>query len=267
MTEAEWAVCDNPALMLDFLQQRTRAAQTRFAPQRPSWSGPQTIYDPYLRRKLRLFACGCCRRIWHRLPEGLYREVIVLAEQYADDGATRQELHNLRETLTPRLLPYEPATRSKIHRAVSSATQSFADEYVGRTILLALTAAWEIGDLVSVPESMWTANEPQWLAYLSAIRSPQYRTEQRLRANLVRDVIPSPFRKIEFNPEWRHWRDDTIIHLAHTIYEEHRFDELMILADALEEAGCAEPSIIEHCRQPGPHIRGCWVVDALLEKA
>ena len=38
------------------------------------------------------------------------------------------------------------------------------------------------------------------------------------------------------------------------------------LADALEEAGCTDVEILSHCREPGEHVRGCWVVDLLLGK-
>jgi Family of unknown function (DUF6361) len=38
------------------------------------------------------------------------------------------------------------------------------------------------------------------------------------------------------------------------------------LADALEDAGCTSQDILDHCRQPGEHCRGCWVADLLLGK-
>jgi hypothetical protein len=41
---------------------------------------------------------------------------------------------------------------------------------------------------------------------------------------------------------------------------------LAILADALEEAGCTDPSILGHLRSPGPHVRGCWALDLVLGK-
>ena len=37
-------------------------------------------------------------------------------------------------------------------------------------------------------------------------------------------------------------------------------------ADALEEAGCDNIDILLHCREPGTHVRGCWVVDLVLGK-
>jgi len=50
------------------------------------------------------------------------------------------------------------------------------------------------------------------------------------------------------------------------IYSDKTFDQMPILADALEEAGCTSPNILNHCRQPGEHVRGCWVVDLILGK-
>jgi len=54
--------------------------------------------------------------------------------------------------------------------------------------------------------------------------------------------------------------------MAEAIYEERTFEQLPILTDALEDAGCNNSDILNHCRQPGVHVRGCWVVDLLLGK-
>ncbi len=54
--------------------------------------------------------------------------------------------------------------------------------------------------------------------------------------------------------------------LAQAIYADRAFADLPVLADALEEAGCADDVILAHCRGPGPHARGCWVVDLVLGK-
>jgi hypothetical protein len=37
-----------------------------------------------------------------------------------------------------------------------------------------------------------------------------------------------------------------------------------VLADAMEDAGVKDAEILDHLRGPGPHLRGCWVVDLLL---
>ena len=70
------------------------------------------------------------------------------------------------------------------------------------------------------------------------------------------------------------WNDATVLRIAQDIYEERRLPEgtldnvrLGMLADALLDAGCEDEELIQHCRQPGPHVRGCWAVDLCLRKS
>jgi hypothetical protein len=83
---------------------------------------------------------------------------------------------------------------------------------------------------------------------------------------LLRDIFGNPFRPAAIDPGWRTWNGGTAVQLARTVHEERFFQNLPILADALEEAGCTDTNILDHCRSPGPHARGCWVVDLLLGK-
>jgi hypothetical protein len=80
---------------------------------------------------------------------------------------------------------------------------------------------------------------------------------------LLRDIFGNPFRPVTFSPEWR---TDTAVSLARTMYESRDFGAMPILADALQDAGCDDAEILNHCRQPGEHVRGCWYVDQLLGK-
>jgi hypothetical protein len=82
-------------------------------------------------------------------------------------------------------------------------------------------------------------------------------------ADLLRDIFGNPFHPIAFVPKWR---SETAVALASAIYAERAFDRMPILADALEEAGCDHADVLSHCRGPGPHVRGCWVVDGVLGK-
>jgi hypothetical protein len=82
----------------------------------------------------------------------------------------------------------------------------------------------------------------------------------------LRDIIGDPARPVCINPYWLSWDRGTAVNLAHAIYDERAFDRLPILADALEEAGCADQDILGHCRAQGEHVRGCWAVDLLLGK-
>jgi hypothetical protein len=87
---------------------------------------------------------------------------------------------------------------------------------------------------------------------------------------LARDIFGNPFRPASVEPEWI---TPTITNLATAAYDERVLPSgeldparLAVLADALEEAGCDNADILSHLRSPGPHVRGCWVVDLLLGK-
>ena len=71
-------------------------------------------------------------------------------------------------------------------------------------------------------------------------------------------------RPVTLRAEWLSSKDGTVPKLAQAIYDDRAFDRRPILADALEDAGCADAYILSHCRGQGPHVRGCWVVDLLL---
>jgi hypothetical protein len=82
----------------------------------------------------------------------------------------------------------------------------------------------------------------------------------------LRCIFGNPFRPVTLTPALLAWNDGTAARLAHAIYEDRAFDRLPILGDALEEAGCDDADILAHCRGQGEHVRGCWVVDLVLEK-
>jgi hypothetical protein len=54
--------------------------------------------------------------------------------------------------------------------------------------------------------------------------------------------------------------------VATAIVAERRFQDAPILADALEDAGCAEQAILEHLRGPATHVLGCWALDHALAR-
>src|SRR5215204_5135144 len=85
-----------------------------------------------------------------------------------------------------------------------------------------------------------------------------------LARRLPRDLCGNPFRPVSPDPGWR---TSTVLSLAQGVYRDRAFDRMPVLADALEDAGCSEEAILAHCRRwPGPHARGCWVIDLLLGK-
>jgi hypothetical protein len=97
-----------------------------------------------------------------------------------------------------------------------------------------------------------------------AARRQAEKAMEALTRRLINEVHGNPFRPVTFSPAWR---TDTVMLLARQMYDSRDFLAMPILADALEDAGCTTPAILDHCRRdPGPHIRGCWAIDLVLEK-
>ncbi len=81
----------------------------------------------------------------------------------------------------------------------------------------------------------------------------------------IRDIFGNPFRPVACDPEWL---TSDVLALARGIYDDRAFDRMPILADALQDAGCDNDEVLNHCRDPNQiHVRGCWVVDLLLGKS
>jgi hypothetical protein len=85
-----------------------------------------------------------------------------------------------------------------------------------------------------------------------------------VQARHLRDLFGNPFAPVTLDPAWR---TPDALALASAIDEEGAFERMPYLADALEEAGCSDPSVLDHCRRQREHVRGCWLVDALLGRA
>src|SRR5579872_3333998 len=249
MTEEQWLSSSDPAAMLQFLQ------------------GSE--------RKLRLFACACVRRIWYLLLDERLRRAIEAAERHADGDISDRELgaavsaaHRARRRLDHAwraaydAARYQPGTASgNATSAVQYVPSAVADATVSSVPPTAIT--YFQGDRLVTEE---IPMNPLRAAYNAAIAG-----EHAAQASVLRDIFgPLPFRPVTVNPGWAAWNDGTVRRLAEAIYEERSRPEglldttrIGVLADALEDAGCADVTLLEHLRGPGPHVRGCWVVDLL----
>jgi hypothetical protein len=183
-------------------------------------------------RKLRLFAVACCRRIWPRLPGPDWRRAVEVCERFADGQAGVAEWVTIGADLA------QKGSNTPAGAAVSEAIALELSTYA-------------------------VSNIVRWASWAA----PTRRADELLaQSHLVRDVFGDPFRGVTFSPGRLAPDGGTVRKLAQAMYGERRFEGLPVLADALEDAGCADEAVLSHCRGGGEHVRGCWVVDILLGK-
>jgi hypothetical protein len=188
-------------------------------------------------RQPRLFACAYGRAVRDTLHLGPVA-VVAVAERYADGLANAEDLASQRRGVY------------------------FPDEF--RTWVVAPSAyegAWQAVDWLTSALTLMP-RDPDALSQFPILAGEIVKRS----VHFLRDIFDNPFRPVTIDPAWLTWRDGTFPKLAQAIYDEHAFDRLLILADALEDAGCDNADILAHCRGPGPHVRGCWVIDLLLGK-
>jgi hypothetical protein len=195
-------------------------------------------------RELRLLTCACLRRLWHLLPDGPCRQAVEMGEAWADGLADRQDLDAAFDAAVDFgvSLSDDPALRQAAAEAVQGAAAVFPDYGA---------ALYAAGGL--------------------AARQGRWNQERADLARLVRCVFgPLPFRGVFFDQSWL---TPDVLALAQAAYDKRILpagtlepDRLAILADALEEAGCDNADLLNHLRSPGPHVRGCFPLDAILGK-
>src|SRR5262245_38076456 len=97
--------------------------------------------------------------------------------------------------------------------------------------------------------------------FLAKVRRDALAAGRRAHCDLLRDLFGYPARPVAVDGTWR---TPAVRSVAQVIYDEGRFEDLPILADAVEEAGCGNTEVLSHLRGPVRHVKGCWVLDALL---
>jgi hypothetical protein len=226
MTEAEWATSDDPGRMLDFLSGR----------------GSE--------RKFRLFAAGCCRQMVirdGRLPRGYDADEVAWVERLAEGGTLPATLHESHD-----LIGYVGAMTglSVYPRAVRALHWALSTERMDA----------QVAGFVS--EEAVEARVEAVGRHARKVRI----AARKSQCHLLRDLFGDLFQPAAVVRPSRWGVAGDAVKLAQTIYEAGDFDRLPILADALEEAGCADEHILLHCRRGRWHARGCWVVDWVLGK-
>lgn len=207
MTEQEWFNYSDPTPMLEWLR------------------------DKVSDRKLRLFACGYFRRIWHLVTERRCQKIVEISELYADGVVKRQALSGARQ---------------KGWNATVTAT------------------AWNVGD-----DNAWIAatRTAENYHYRDILAADEWKQDQ---STLLRCIFGNPFRPIVLDSSWLTPSVLGLAQAAYDerCLPSGTLDKtrLAILGDCLEDAGCRDSDILSHLRHPGEHVRGCWVLDLLLGK-
>ncbi|MCI0700349.1 MAG: hypothetical protein L0241_04645 [Planctomycetia bacterium] len=237
MTEEEWLTCLDSVRMLQFL----RHDIVLLVDELPTYSQREALRTFLLEaatRKLRLFACWCSRRIWTELLDDRSRKAVEMIERFVDDFATDEQ-------------------RWEAKFGAIDARNAIRGHPIKR---MAAHAAYAASDFEIEEAASESANVVTWVegpSELSVARAEQ--------AQILRCIFGNPFRPVAFEPAWR---TSDVVALARGIYEDRAFDRMPILADGLQDAGCDNDDILNHCRDTtSPHARGCWVVDLILDKS
>ena len=199
-------------------------------------------------RKHRLLACGLCRQIAPLVYRPELINVLAASEAFADGLVTAIELGNARHVAlriahSDAEIPVQKMFATAVARAASVSKPS--------SLTLCKTVDPVTINLINGS-----------LCNVLKLLAPDGATLYQVPG------FVAVFDDIELHPVTYcpGWRTDTVVQLARHIYQECEFGAMPILADALQDAGCENEVILNHCRGPGPHVRGCWVIDLVLGK-
>jgi hypothetical protein len=228
LEETQWRETPDPQWMLEFLGEKVSP------------------------RKLRLFACACARRALGLMLLERSRALVDVVEQFVDGEASWKECQTAERAA-------RAGSASSDHESVEEKVRGAAwntvrpDPHEGARYAASLTVQAFIARAFQ--------ERP------GTIYSGTYLPEHHVQAALLRCIFGVPSRPVCFDPAKLAWPESTVVRLARTMYDERAFDQMPILGDALEDAGCTDAEILAHCRAAGEHVRGCWVLDLILGKS
>ena len=262
MTEAEWLGAANATELWDVVRD-----QTGFHRNTLDYQGDS---DGYHQRLLYLLGVAFCRRLEHLFSDPCCERVMQVAEAFAEGSATIDDLLDAHDDLD---IGFRCTQASDRLPAANCATLEAVfglspDDYkVIRAVDHVSDAA---GYLRAVAAGILPANATHkegksvWkhAAFLAGKAA-----EEQVLCDLIRDVMGNPFHPARIDASWLAWNDSTARRIAHGIYEDRAFDRLLILHDALLDAGYDDEAVLSHCRSEGPHVRGCWAIDLIIGKS
>ena len=260
MDEHEWSNSHNPAWMLNWLA--------------------GGLHE----RKKRLFAHACCQRIMHLLPDNDCRNAVRSIARLADGRLPEDERAQVRSTI----FPLVGAHRSLAFYSVASVVFALSRDEDPSPWAGIGAGAWCQGgsptcqnysSLAAIAASqarsyaaaelVWTKNDTGSLWALikrAMFFRPCLQTnaqEYAIQCDLLRDTVGNPFRPALLPANCR---SEDAIRIAEDIFNTGLYENLPVLGDALEDAGCVDTGILGHCRHDAMHVPGCFVVDLVLDR-
>ncbi len=252
MTEAEWNNCTDPQAMLNWLQERGRLTD----------------------RKARLVAVAACRSWWQLLEDERSRRAVEVAELVAEGCGSPEERQRAEadaETAYEETRPACEAARSA--NALASKSGAIA-RTAGRPIAVSCAALAAAATCRERPaEAAGQAVNAMTMAVVSLTIplglatedwDAGWRSVESAHAERIR-CMGGPW---HFHPTSIHASllVPEVVALATTIYEQRALARLPELAHALADAGCTDADLLDHLRGPGPHGKGCWALDEILQR-
>ena len=258
MSEDDWLASRHGREMLDFVQTATTPIRTRWL----GWREARRFVVG--ERKVRLVGVACCERVADLVPLIEIRNLIAVARRQAEDGAGTGERLEAIEQAALRLSEHRIDGERVFHD--SKASSYLAVVAIGQLFLRGSDPGNEVLDLAARARAIAVAARNPSAVYERRLHQALV-AEQAHQADLVREVIGNPFRPESIDVAWLTANDRAVTRIAEGIVQGGTLGDLPILADALEDAGCTSRAILDHCRAPGPHGAGCWVLDFLLGKS
>jgi len=205
------------------------------------------LKDEKYRRRWDLFAIACLRRFVPRITEESLSEYFDLYERAVDGLATHADVEAVWHRCLSALQDLDP----------QPPFVAFVPAISGDPVDMDLEElTYACASLAEAEAAM----SPESTAMQTAMALDN---EHRRWTSIRLDIFGNPFRPVAFDPSWR---TSTAVAIARGMYDSRDFSAMPILADALQDAGCEHADILDHCRSPGPHVKGCWVVDLVLGK-
>jgi hypothetical protein len=265
MSAETWATCDEPSRLFSYLRSSKRARPTS--------------------RQLLLFAAACCRRLEHLFEWDWERPTLEVLERMLEGAATADELKAVQESCAD-IHIWGGGNLTPTERVFLLIGTAFRDQGKTFGILQANAVADQTATAVGLRAADQSttfqlararaetehAGNPIGRVFVVEVARAEAMAgplalEKQAQCHLLRDVLGNPFRPPTAMVTQSLRGVSTIQQLSRGIHDERAFERLPILADALEEAGCTDADILAHLRGPGPHVRGCWVLDLILGRS